>query len=333
MEKLLAGLLAAMQEAVIAAREGRVCIWNAPAEACFPGIREGMELDSLLSGDGIHGAGDGAVRFSSWEGYTLCTVPVSRDRSAVLYSAGSEMREALNSMSLAMERAEAVQQPDPKQERYNALLHKGFYRLLRVADNLSLLAEAELALQIAEFDLAACLRELNLTAEIYTRRGIRYDGPETLDFAGDRELLQRLYLNLLSNVLKYVPDGEICLKLRKKGGRVILSVTDRGPGMAREQMRTALAGEGGKTEHSPAEQGAGMGLAVVRKIAFAHGGTVLMESKPGKGTAVTVSLPLREMPAQLRSQALPYAARSIDPVLEELSDVLDWKAYRYLHGD
>lgn len=339
MEKLLAGLLAALQEPVVAALDGRAEIWNAPAEGCFPGLFRGAKMreylpEELTEENAVCGSCEvGVVRVAEWNGYRLYTVLREGVEPSVLTSAGSEMRDILSIVALARDRAGVQDPEDEKQVRYAAMLNKSFYRLTRMADHLALLGEREPALQRKSFDFAELLRTIAMSVETRTGRSISVEAEEELYYGGDRELLEKLCLNLLSNALKYAPEGKVRLRLQKKRGRTVLTVADEGAGMAPEKMPAALLGTGGKTEYSDPSKGVGLGLAVVRRIAGLHGGTVVMESAEGKGTRVTVSLPETEFSDTLCSQVIPYASRGIDPVLEELSDILDWKAYRNLFAD
>ena len=339
MEKLLAGLLSALQEPVIAALDGRVQIWNAPAEAFFPGICRGMALEELLPEELADPCADcgsletGVVRFTDWNGYRLCTLLPDGVSPGVLTAAGSEMRDILSLMTLARDRGESEELAPDKREKYAALMNKGLYRLLRMANHLALMGEKTPAVQETAFDFAGMLRELSTSVEPRTGCRVTVDAAEELLFLGDRELLQRLCLNLLSNARKYAPESDIWMTLHRLRGRVILTVADNGPGIPPERMAQALQGSCGNAEAPLPLPGTGLGLSVVRRIAQLHGGTVVMESAVGRGTKVTVSLPEKEQPPVLSTSMEPYASRTMDPVLEELADVLDWDAYKHLFAD
>jgi PAS domain S-box-containing protein len=118
--------------------------------------------------------------------------------------------------------------------------------------------------------------------------------------AGDRDQLQRVVLNLLSNALKFTEEpeesedsGSISVRVSSRDGAVSLAVTDHGIGIAAEDQhllftrfyRAAAARERGIP-------GTGLGLAVVKGIVDGHGGTVRVNSAPGRGTTVTVHLPV-----------------------------------------
>lgn len=111
----------------------------------------------------------------------------------------------------------------------------------------------------------------------------------------DIELFERAIANLVDNALKFCPRGAcIVLSARSLGNRVVITVSDDGPGIASAdqphlfdrfyQSRTSVApatGEGGK----------GLGLAIVKRIAELHGAEVHVTSTPGQGTSVGLYLP------------------------------------------
>jgi signal transduction histidine kinase len=106
--------------------------------------------------------------------------------------------------------------------------------------------------------------------------------------------MRLLIKNLIDNALRYSLDSDapVLVSLREEDGRAVVTVRDHGPGMSREQAEQA-------TEPfyraDPARcrdtGGFGLGLYLCRRIAEAHGGTLTIESEPGRGTEVIVMLP------------------------------------------
>jgi len=113
---------------------------------------------------------------------------------------------------------------------------------------------------------------------------------------GDREALGGALWNLLDNAVKYSPDAKhIQVDVSCPNGNVEVSVRDHGSGIAREDLGRVFAkfyrGANAKTQGT---WGTGIGLAMVKEIVEAHGGTVRVRSEPGQGSDFTMVLPCHE---------------------------------------
>jgi signal transduction histidine kinase len=108
----------------------------------------------------------------------------------------------------------------------------------------------------------------------------------------DRTRLEQVAANLIDNAVKYTPPGgRVDVEVRRENGNAVLRVRDTGPGIPPDELPriwTRLF----RGDASRAERGLGLGLSLVKAIVEAHGGTVAVESEPGKGSTFTVSLPL-----------------------------------------
>jgi signal transduction histidine kinase len=108
---------------------------------------------------------------------------------------------------------------------------------------------------------------------------------------GDRLALRRVLANIVDNALKYGRAAHVRTALRSQA--IVVSVDDEGPGIPERAHRAILEPfnrlEGSR---SRATGGAGLGLAVVRSLVEAHGGTIELASTPGGGARVSVALPL-----------------------------------------
>ncbi|MHB9110268.1 MAG: sensor histidine kinase [Armatimonadota bacterium] len=110
---------------------------------------------------------------------------------------------------------------------------------------------------------------------------------------GDHQHLRRLIGNLLENALRYTPaEGSITLAARRQDETVVLTVADTGEGIAPDEL-SHLGERFFRADPSRARLhgGAGLGLAICRSIVDAHHGTMTINSTPGDGTRVTVTLP------------------------------------------
>jgi two-component system sensor histidine kinase KdpD len=113
----------------------------------------------------------------------------------------------------------------------------------------------------------------------------------------DAVLLERLLCNLLENAAKYTPaDSRIELAANVQGDQMALTVADDGPGVpaGREE---AIFDKFTRGERESAKPGVGLGLAICRAIAQAHGGAIVAGRSPLGGAQFTVTLPLGSPPA------------------------------------
>jgi signal transduction histidine kinase len=116
---------------------------------------------------------------------------------------------------------------------------------------------------------------------------------EPLWVYADRRRLEQVLINLLSNAQKFSPDGaRIDLTLRPNGEQVEWSVTDTGPGISPEdQMHLFERFYTHEPDAGVRRTGAGLGLPIALAIAQAHGGTITVDSAPGRGSTFTMSIP------------------------------------------
>ena len=118
---------------------------------------------------------------------------------------------------------------------------------------------------------------------------------DCLDVEIDQAKMQRVFDNLLSNAVKYSPQGGI---IRIEGkvieGSLEVSIADEGIGMTPEQLNKAFDKFYRADSSNTAVGGLGLGLTISKGIIEAHGGSLWIESEPGRGTRVTFRLPLPE---------------------------------------
>jgi two-component system, OmpR family, sensor histidine kinase BaeS len=105
---------------------------------------------------------------------------------------------------------------------------------------------------------------------------------------GDPERLRQALDNLVRNAMTHADDSSIVVRARMDRSRVIVSVSDDGPGIAPSDQERVFE-PGLRLERS--RQGSGLGLAVARTIAVAHGGVLTVESTPGEGATFSIGLP------------------------------------------
>ena len=111
---------------------------------------------------------------------------------------------------------------------------------------------------------------------------------------GDPEQLDRVFINLLSNAMKYTPrGGTIRLSAGRDSECALLTVTDTGMGIPEHDQRSVFT-RFFRASNAVAQQvpGSGLGLSIVQTVISNHHGDVVLESKEGEGTTVVVRIPL-----------------------------------------
>ena len=167
-----------------------------------------------------------------------------------------------------------------------------------IADMIRLLDDALLASRAGVGELAQELVEFERIVQIEVADGqahgaaIAFTGAGTdATILGDRLALRRIVANLIDNALKY--GGRAYVGLASEGGSAVLTIDDNGPGIPPDQRELLLEPFVRlETSRSRRTGGAGLGLAVVRSLVEAHGGTIAIADAPTGGARVMVTLPV-----------------------------------------
>jgi signal transduction histidine kinase len=146
----------------------------------------------------------------------------------------------------------------------------------------------------------------------------------------DREMWEKIVLNLISNAFKFTFEGSIEVKLRRMNGKAVLSIKDTGTGIAEKQLPHVFERfHRIKDSRGRTFEGTGIGLALVHELVKLHSGTVTVRSEIGRGSTFAVSIPMgyvhipKEKLFAVRS--LQYTSVGSMPYVEE--------AMRWLHDD
>ena len=108
---------------------------------------------------------------------------------------------------------------------------------------------------------------------------------------GDRTRLEQVAANLIDNAVKYTPaGGRVDVEVARTEGAALLRVRDTGLGISADEL-PHIFDRLFRGDRSRAERGLGLGLSLVKAVVEAHGGTVAVDSEPGRGSTFTVSLP------------------------------------------
>jgi heavy metal sensor kinase len=173
-------------------------------------------------------------------------------------------------------------------------------RIAHLVDGLLLLARAEsgvLRMDRQEVDLEQVLEEVYFRLKpLADSRSIefRLGSIEPLSVQGDRERLQRMTTNLVDNAIKYTgAEGRITLELQRENGWACIVVSDSGIGIPIEEQEQIFHAFHRTSEaRRLSERGTGLGLPIAQSIAVAHGGTIGVESAPGRGSTFKVMIPV-----------------------------------------
>ena len=184
-----------------------------------------------------------------------------------------------------------------EQRKYLEIIVDESARLSKLASNtilLSRLSSQQIVTDTEEYDLSEQLRQCSIIlSPKWMEKKLEFSGEfPSLNYRGNKEMMQHLWLNLIDNAIKYTPQaGEISLSLEKKGDMAVVTVSDSGPGID-EEDRKHLFEPYYQAEGTHASQGLGLGLAIARRIVELCRGQIRVESEPGLGSRFIVSLPL-----------------------------------------
>jgi signal transduction histidine kinase len=236
----------------------------------------------------------------------------NRHKSEFLAHMSHELRTPLNAIigfsDVLIEKM--FGEVNDKQLEYLQDIHSSGYHLLALINDILDLSKIEagrMDLDLARFDLGDLLESSSmLVRERAVRQGLKL----SLDVAegqgewvADVRKIKQVLLNLLSNAVKFTPPGgSVALRARHMDGAagraVEIAVIDTGVGIALDQQ--ALVFEEFRQasgDHLRKSEGTGLGLAIAKRFVELHGGTIRVESTPGKGSTFAFVLP------QLRSEA------------------------------
>jgi signal transduction histidine kinase len=188
-----------------------------------------------------------------------------------------------------------------KQLDYLQDIHSSGKHLLSLINDILDLSKIEagrMELDVAEFDLRSALENaITLVKERAQRHGIALSlevDPSLGMFRGDERKFKQILLNLLSNAVKFTPEGgKVAVAARPAANVVEFSVADTGVGIAAEDQQLVFEEfrQVGK-DYTRKAEGTGLGLALTKRFVELHGGTIRLESAPGKGATFTFTIPL-----------------------------------------
>jgi signal transduction histidine kinase len=243
---------------------------------------------------------------------------LDRAKTAFFSNVSHEFRTPLTLMIGPTEEALAA----PDRALYGEdleIVHRNQLRLLKLVNTLLDFSRIEAGRVTAAFeptDLSTLTADLASAFRSATERaGLRLvvDCPRLANpVYVDRDMWEKIVLNLVSNAFKFTLQGSITVRLTADETHAELQVRDTGVGIAPDDLQRVFE-RFHRVERSAARthEGSGIGLALVRELVAIHGGTIRAESRVGEGTTFVVRVPLGN--AHLPPEHVPSAARAPGP--------------------
>ncbi len=316
---------------------GQDCLGKSLRSLLGPGVAE-SQASSFIVEISIGGS-QYAVRVNRFEDGQLvflrqCSNSPLLLNDALIFS----MRSSLMNFSLSADMLRTRAEDKEDAELLCALrsITHSYYRMMRVLTNASAvlsITQGSLIFSPEELDVARLVSGLVETAAMLSPQvELKLVCEQVQPIVADRQLVELIILNLISNCLVHaVGCTRIALSLMGTRDSLIISVDDDGCGIAPEQLGGVFDRYCHGFDMGSMLSGAGLGLTVVRSAACLHGGTLLLESRQGKGTTVRVSLS-----RHISSSVLKSPGEDLEPgiktVLTGLADCLPDECYteRYM---
>ena len=317
-------LLDRLSEAAVLIQNGTVAGASPMARHFLPQLQTGGPVPDCLPQSALQGGGLFSVGTST---YSYTNTPLEQGQLLIFRPAAQtaitdvQLDGAVRQLRQFM--GEFLMETDA--ETTSAPFRKTFYRMLHLLKNLEYLHQDDPSVPAGTLDFAGlCRQTVEEAAPLLLQGGIDLDyacPDASLLIPGDSNLLRHMVLELIANSARAVGQGQIHLRLRAQGGRVLLTLSDSGDHPSQRQLASLLQQD--SDQNIPAAgAGAGLGLSVVRRVVALHRGTMLVEW--GDGAPVTlISLPTG--PLNPRATVFtPNLQRDggLSPLLTALADVL-----------
>jgi PAS domain S-box-containing protein len=236
-----------------------------------------------------------------------------RAKDEFLATLSHELRNPLAPLRNALTLLRRMECADPKAERLQVIMERQLNHLVRLVDDLlelSRISRGVLSLRREPVDVAVVIRSAIETCDPLIQAAgheLSFEAPaQPLLVEGDAVRLAQIVANLLNNAAKYTEQpGSIAVRSRREDGHVVVSVRDTGIGIEPEALpRMFEMFSRGLRDGGQAQGGLGIGLALSRRLAEMHGGTLEGRSEgAGRGSEFVLRLPAQEAPGQQQPSA------------------------------
>ena len=278
------------------------------------------------------GYGASVTRENGVDLFLLDQEPEDADlRSLAL--AARELRSPLSSLMIAADSLMRSAGEEAGLQEQLARLNRSLHQMHRLVNNMSDAGRSDLLTSSGIHDWNRLFQEIfeKIQAQLEeTNITVTYEGlSQSVYGLANVEQLERAILNILSNAMKFMPEGgSVHAKLTRQKEMLQLSIQDSGSGISEHVIGTVFTRYQRQPGIEDSRYGIGLGMVLIRNAAADHGGTVLIDSPDDSGTRVTMTFAIRQEAPLLKSPMTPPVADSSRTILTELSDSLPWEFYK-----
>ena len=340
-QKDMFDLLDMMVQPVFCVKENTVIRSNAAARQLFfnagddirPLLEQGAEEYASFSGGCLYlslsvSGQQMAASVRRMDGMDIFELDTENESLRALALAASQLRKPLSgALSQTAHLLDSQEDPDTLQQL--SLLNRSLYQILRVLGNMSDAETVSAHCRMETVDIPGIFREILEKAQTLTESGsirLSYeDLQETVYCLADPAQLERAVLNILSNAVKFTPEGgEVTASLVRRGRTLYFTVQDSGSGIAREILGNLFQRYLRQPGIEDSRFGLGLGIRMIHAAAVHHGGTLLVTQGDNGGTRIVMTMAIRQKEAnRLSSPIFPVDyTGGFDHALVELSDCL-----------
>lgn len=231
------------------------------------------------------------------------------DKTRFLAAASHDILQPLNAARLYASSLVERADPDATHARNIDASLEAVEEILGALLDISRIDTGRLEPEISSFPLAELFDQLRVEFEPMAReKGLALRIVSTTIWVRtDRRLVRRLLQNLVANAIKYTRSGRVLVGGRRRGGQVVVQVSDTGPGIPQSKQELIFKEFHRLEETAATVRGLGLGLSIVERIGKVLDVPVRLQSEPGEGSTFTVTLRTTEPAA--RAVQPDYAAR------------------------
>ncbi len=303
---------------------GVIVVGASPRRAFDESYRNFFELVA----DGVANALANAHGYEEEKRRSEVLAELDRVKTAFFSNVSHEFRTPLTLMLGPLEDEIARRKDDPESRERLEIAHRSSLRLLKLVNTLLDFSRLEAGRSQGSFaptDLSHATEDIaSVFRSAMEKAGLRFTvacPPLPEPVYVDRDMWEKIVLNLLSNARKHTFQGEVHVSLEWKGDHVALHVRDTGVGIPQEEINRVFERfHRVLGAHARSHEGTGIGLALVQELARMHGGDARVESELGKGSTFTVTVRTgnAHLPAgQASAKNLPSTAIGAPAYVEE----------------